>query len=70
MKRFDVQRGGPSIRVLSQHVTIEEPLPWAVIDTQTGHTVRVRPIGEDSQEWFDLRDLLNDIYEEGKRSNG
>lgn len=46
------------------------PAEWAVIDTKNGLKVEVQPPAKTEGGWRALCHLLNDIYEEGKRSNG
>lgn len=68
--RFVIQRGGPIHRSLALLITIEEQSPWGVVDTRDGLLVEARPAHATDQGWLDLCRLLNDIYEEGKQSNG
>lgn len=64
--RFVVQIGHP-LQVPSGGLF---PSEWAVIDTKNGLAVNARPVAQTESGWRELCHLLNDIYEEGKQSNG
>lgn len=68
--RFVIQRGGPIHRGLASLITIEEQSPWGVVDTRNGLPVEARPHHATDQGWLELCRLLNEIYEEGRRSHG